>query len=142
MKLLQLIFLFTAVILISSCDKENNEINGSFELEVNESINLTDNNTNLQLKPESIQDSRCPSDAVCIRAGSAIVKLRVTENSGTAVETELCIGECGPRFNHQDTSIVSIRNTRLSVILENVNTYPSTENSKVTKKALIKLQKL
>lgn len=83
MKLLQLIFLFTAVILISSCDKENNEINGSFELEVNESINLTDNNTNLQLKPESIQDSRCPSDAV-----------------------------------------------------------PSTENSKVTKKALIKLQKL
>lgn len=142
MKALHLILLLTIIILLSSCDKENNEINGSFELEVNESIKLTDNTTNLQLKLESIQDSRCPSDAVCIRAGNAIVKLRVTESSGSAVETELCLGECGTTFNRQDTSIVSIRNTRISIILENVNPYPSTGNSKVSKKALFKLQKL
>ncbi len=142
MKALHLILLFTIIILLSSCDKENNEINGSFGLEVNESINLTDNTTNLQLKLVSIQDSRCPSDAVCIRAGNAIVKLRVTESSGSAVETELCLGECGTTFNRQDTSIVSIRNTRISIILENVNPYPSTGNSKVSKKALFKLQKL
>lgn len=142
MKALHLILLLTIIILLSSCDKENNEINGSFELEVNESIKLTDNTTNLQLKLVSIQDSRCPSDAVCIRAGNAIVKLRVTESSGSAVETELCLGECGTTFNRQDTSIVSIRNTRISIILENVNPYPSTGNSKVSKKALFKLQKL
>lgn len=142
MKALHLILLLTIIILLSSCDKENNEINGSFEIEVNESINLTDNTTNLQLKLVSIQDSRCPSDAVCIRAGNAIVKLRVTESSGSAVETELCLGECGTTFNRQDTSIVSIRNTRISIILENVNPYPSTGNSKVSKKALFKLQKL
>lgn len=142
MKALHLILLLTIIILLSSCDKENNEINGSFELEVNESIKLTDNTTNLQLKLVSIQDSRCPFDAVCIRAGNAIVKLRVTESSGSAVETELCLGECGTTFNRQDTSIVSIRNTRISIILENVNPYPSTGNSKVSKKALFKLQKL
>ena len=142
MKTLNHILLFIAIIVLSSCDKDKSQINDSFELDINESINLTDNNVNLQLKLESIQDNRCPSDAACIRAGNAIIKLKFTENSGTAVERELCIGECGTKFNRQDTTILNIRNTRFSVILEGVNPYPSTGNSNVSKKALITLQKL
>lgn len=142
MKTLHLTFLFTVIILLSSCDKETYKINGSFELEENQSINISDKYTNLQLKLESIQDYRCPADAACIRAGNATVRLRITESSGTALVSELCIGECRTKFNRQDTSIVNIGNTRISVILENVNPYPNTGNSNVTKNAFIKLQKL
>ena len=49
------------------------------------------NNNGLSITLQSVNDSRCPINALCISAGNARVKLRMSDNSGAEVFSELCI---------------------------------------------------
>lgn len=140
MKKISLCILCLTGILFTSCDKDNTTFEGPFELKVNESINLPGNNAGMQLKVESINDARCPYNAFCISAGNAIVKIKMTDNSGAFADSELCIGSCGTKINHQDTTTIKINNISYSVILGKVNPYPEAGKKQV-KTALISLKK-
>jgi len=140
MKKISLSILCLTGILFASCDKDNTTFQGPFELKVNESIILPGNNAGMQLKVESINDSRCPSNAFCVSAGNAIVKIKMTDNSGTFAESELCLGACGAKINRQDTTTIKINNIRYSVILEKVIPDPVAGKIQI-KSAIIALKK-
>ena len=75
------IYLFLALIVISfiSCEKEIDPDSFSFGLEndfkINGEYHSVDNS--LKFKITEINDSRCPSDVVCIWAGKTDVKIEV-----------------------------------------------------------------
>lgn len=74
-------YLFLALIAISfiSCDKESVSDSFGFGLEndfkINGEYHSIDNSLNFSIT--EINDSRCPSDVVCIWAGKADVKIKV-----------------------------------------------------------------
>ena len=75
------IYFFLALIVISfiSCEKETDPDSFSFGLEndfkINGEYHSADNS--LKFKITEINDSRCPSDVVCIWAGKTDVKIEV-----------------------------------------------------------------
>ena len=78
MKRLLLIPVFV-LFLFSACNDE--EIPNAFEIGLEQDfqhgeINLSDNNT-LKFLITEINDSRCPSDVVCVWAGKADVKIEI-----------------------------------------------------------------
>ena len=122
-------------LLSTSCDKDPIQFDSPFELGINESINLPGNGTIITLK--SINDSRCPANAYCIRAGNALVKLRMTDNSGEEVFGELCIGFCDTKMQEEDSIVIRLNKTSYTVILKSVSPYPGTESTPDKKASLL-----
>lgn len=48
------------------------------QLKLNQDVEVDDRGTRVRLRMTSINDSRCPSDVVCIRAGEATAVITVT----------------------------------------------------------------
>lgn len=120
--LLTLVFL--TGLLISSCEKYYIEFNSPFELKENESIVLQGNNNGLSITLQSVNDSRCPVSAVCISAGNARVKIRMSDNSEAETFAELCIGYCDNSNNSEDSEIIRLNNISYTIILKEVSPYP------------------
>lgn len=70
-------FLFFAAIMLFSCSKEDEpnpiQIEKSFQI----GDQYSSENNSLKFKVTAIQESRCPSDVVCVWEGEAIVKVDV-----------------------------------------------------------------
>lgn len=86
----------------------------------------------------SIQDSRCPADAMCTRNGSVQVEF-VLEKEGTRQMGKLCLGECGQESNSTDTTAVQLGDHTYHVVLKEVRPYPGTSASDTKPEALIQL---
>jgi len=127
-------------LLFSSCEKDSIEFDSPFELKENESIVLQGNNNGLTLTLQSVNDSRCPINALCISAGNARVKLRMSDNSGAETFAELCLGVCETRNNTEDSALFQLNNVSYIVILKEVNPYPEA-GKKQNKKALLIIRK-
>ncbi len=80
-----------------------------------------------------VEDSRCPEDVQCIRAGEAIVTLQ-TSSVSTINESQIikmCLGDCimlYPKggFREADTARFSLDGNKYRLILTEVNPYPNT----------------
>lgn len=127
-------------LLISSCEKDSIEFDSPFELKENESIVLQGNNNGLSITLQSVNDSRCPINALCISAGNARVKLRMSDNSGAESFAELCIGFCGTSNNTEDSATIRLNNISYTVVLKEVNPFPEL-GKKQDKKALLIIRK-
>ncbi|WP_373515313.1 hypothetical protein [Persicitalea sp.] len=94
-----------------------------------------------------IEDSRCPEDVQCIRAGEAIVTLQ-TRGAPTVNESQIvkmCLGDCiglypKGRFREADTANISLDGTKYRLILTEVNPYPNTTKPVQKKDYNIKLK--
>ncbi len=144
-KLILLVFALSAVVLQQcSDDAEPYTLDRQFRVKQEEAvtINLPDGILFLDVFAISISDSRCPSNASCVRFGEAEVKLSVTGLEEVAKVVDLCIGDC-PQHNQgfieSDTAQVTIDNIDYSVILIDVEPYPTTTNQSIPKEALIKI---
>lgn len=122
-KYLLALFCFTGL-LISSCEKDSIEFDNPFELMENESIVLQGNNNGLKITLQSVNDSRCPINAFCVSAGNARIKLKMSDNSGAEVFSELCIGFCDTKNNAEDSSIFRLNNASYIVVIKAVSPYP------------------
>lgn len=129
-----------AGLLISSCEKNSIEFDNPFELKENESIVLQGNNNGLSITLQSVNDSRCPINALCISAGNARVKLRMSDNSGAETFAELCLGFCDTGNNAEDSAIIRLNNISYTVVLKEVNPYPEA-GKKQNKKVLLIIRK-
>ena len=138
-KYLLVLVCFTGL-LISSCEKDSIQFDSPFELKETESIVLQGNNNGLTLTLQSVNDSRCPINALCISAGNARVKLRMSDNSGAETFAELCLGVCETRNNTEDSALFQLNNVSYIVILKEVNPYPEA-GKKQNKKALLIIRK-
>ena len=88
----------------------------------------------------SIQDSRCPANALCIRYGSANVDFTL-EKDGSQQMGSLCLGECGKGLKSADTTTVQLAGSPYRVVLSEVRPYPGTGTSDTKPEAVIQLLK-
>lgn len=138
-KYLLALICFTGL-LISSCEKDSIEFDTPFELDENESIVLQGNNNGLKITLQSVNDSRCPVNALCISAGNARVKLKMSDNSGAESLAELCIGFCDTGNNAEDSTIIRLNNTSYTIVLKEVSPFPEL-GKKQKKKVLLIIRK-
>ncbi len=125
------------VLAIFSCKSDSIEAKISDKtLRYKDVVNLTGGS----LTFADIQDSRCPEDVQCIRAGEAIVTLhtRAVPTVNESQILKMCLGECidlypKGRFREVDTANISLDGTKYRLILTEVNPYPNT--TKPTKKS-------
>jgi len=127
-------------LLISSCEKDSIEFDSPFEMKENESIVLQGNNNGLKITLQSVNDSRCPVNALCISAGNARVKLRMSDNSGAETFAELCLGFCDDLNRTEDSKIIRLNNISYTVVLKEVSPFPEL-GKKQDKKALLIIRK-
>jgi len=76
-----LIYIFALMLLFTSCNKENDSVPEIFRLGTEEDFSLGDENhsddNQLKFRITEINDSRCPSDVVCVWEGMVVVKITV-----------------------------------------------------------------
>ena len=83
----------------------------------------------IKLSFDEVADSRCPSNAQCIRAAEVVVDLNVNVQQ----KVKMCLGECQfvqpdrkKGFVTQDSLDVTINSKKYLFILKQVNPYPTT----------------
>ena len=136
---------FVLFLSLLACSKDS--MNGSgvayfdiiFELSNGKTVKVINDSKELSISMISVNDSRCPINANCVTAGNAIVKLRLSDNSGSEVFTELCLGQC--ETSGSDTKQIILNNISYSLSLRKVEPYPII-NSSQEKKALLLIRKL
>lgn len=94
-----------------------------------------------------IEDSRCPEDVQCVRAGEAIVTLQTRAGSKISeIQTiKMCLGDCfalNPKtgFREADTACIELDGTKYRLTLTEVNPYPNTTKAVEKKEYEIKLK--
>ncbi len=121
------------VLSLFACKKESVlKLNNEFSLKKGETVSLKDGKSYINLKLLEINDSRCPKDVVCVRAGEAIVKFDMEINNKKYTNKELCI-QCDSQL--PITSNITIDNYNIS--LTAVNPYPESSNNRVEKSAIM-----
>jgi hypothetical protein len=121
------------VLSLFACEKEKVfKLNNEFSIKKGETVTLKDGKSVINLKLIAINDSRCPKDVVCVRAGEAIVKFDIDINNKKYTNNELCI-QCDSQF--PIPSNITIDNYNISLMA--VNPYPESSNSMVEKSAIM-----
>ena len=138
-KYLLVLVCFTGL-LISSCEKDSIQFDSPFELKETESIVLQGNNDGLTITLQVVNDSRCPINALCISAGKAQIRLKLSDNSGAEKFTELCLGFCDSKNNTEDAAVIHLNNVSYTVVLKEVSPYPELGKNQ-DKKALLIVKK-
>lgn len=140
----QLAITAAVCLLLFSCKSDSIDVKLSDKtLKYQDVVNLTGGS----LTFADIEDSRCPEDVQCIRAGEAIVTLQ-TRAVPTINETQIvkmCLGDCislYPKggFREADTANISLDGTKYRLILTEVNPYPNTTKPIQKKDYNIKLK--
>lgn len=137
----------TLVLLLSllACSKDSMNGTGEayfdipFELRIGRTVIFTKDSKELTISMISVIDSRCPINANCITAGNATVKLRLSNNSGSEVFTELCLGQCETLGS--DTKQITLSNINYSITMKKVEPYPKINDSR-EKKVLFSVSKI
>jgi len=136
--------IFGALILIfSGCTIDNLDgieanVREDFTIGAGEKINLHATETNLIVETVAISESRCPSDVVCITAGSYGADLKISDNQDS-VMISLCNGDCGGKFTAIDTVSFTLQSHNYKIILKNLLPYPSTSNQDEKKMLVLEI---
>lgn len=124
-------FIFAAILslflLVVACSKTNRTItltgSGKTEnLKPGEETSFGDEKDSIKLRFESLNDSRCPKDANCVRAGDAITEVSIEALGQQKQNFTLSIGESS-NFK-PDTIELKIREKPYRIVLEEVLPYP------------------
>ncbi|GAB3553347.1 hypothetical protein [Spirosoma fluminis] len=94
----------------------------------------------VSVQVDTIQDSRCPANAICIRAGNADVSFTLTDGTNRQ-SGSLCLGECKPGPKDKDSTTVQLGTDRYLVLLSEVRPYPGTDPANTRQEAVIKVKK-
>ncbi|MBK0383862.1 hypothetical protein I5M32_12915 [Pedobacter sp. SD-b] len=96
-----------------------------------------DANNGLKITVDQINDSRCPENATCIRAGEAAVKITIYDAKENSATFDLYFG--GKSNFKPDTANFSINQSKFKAILYDVNPHPKTGELQDKAKAKITL---
>ncbi|MCF3111578.1 hypothetical protein LL912_22520 [Niabella sp. CC-SYL272] len=96
---------------------------------------------NITIAVSRIQESRCPMNARCIRAGEAIADLTISDEKSSAA-VSLCTGtDCGMQKKEaQATAILSTHQYQLSLV--DILPNPTKTLEKGTQKVLFSIRKI
>lgn len=140
-KNLSIISLFFCFVTIGCANKEitaSKKLGETFQLKANELVNLSDNSSLITVKLINIQDSRCPKNVQCIRAGEAIVVLDLQIGTEKFKDLKVCIG-CEKEIGITESTEIKAKIKTYILKLNSVNPYPqSTGLSSPTATLVIK----
>jgi hypothetical protein len=118
-----LFFFFANVGCTSKDDAISKKLGDSFQLKASESVNFSDNGNTITAKLINIQDSRCPANVQCIRAGEAIVILDLKIGDEQFNGLQVCIG-CEKPMNITETTTIKAKTKTYTIKLISVNPFP------------------
>ncbi len=101
-------------------------------------LNQNGGNADLMVETKDIQESRCPSDVICVWAGFATASLKLSHNGATG-DLDLCLGSCAEKYNVQDTGFISLDNVNYGVILKEIAPFPTSQNGNEPKTAVVEV---
>lgn len=135
------VFVFLTVL---GCKTENlNAVEQNLGTDFNLKISQQTQVDGIKLSFDEVADSRCPSNAQCIRAGEVVVDL----NLNTQQKIKMCLGECQlvqpdrkKGFVVQDSLEVSVNSQKYLFILRQVNPYPTTTTVNAKENYEVKMQ--
>ncbi|MFC5408144.1 hypothetical protein ACFPMF_02395 [Larkinella bovis] len=124
-------------LLAVGCEKDNkvapSEQNQPVTVKINQSARVKQNVT---LNVDTISDSRCPMNAVCVWYGNAQVKFTL-KNETQSQSGELCLGQCGQQLKNRDTVTLQLGTERYEVTLSDVQPFPGSKPDGTPKEAII-----
>ncbi len=107
----------------------------------NESKNFIFDEKNIQITTLDVQESRCPENANCIRAGEVIVTFDIEIEKQLFEDQKLCIGcQEEQSFEIGQSSIFEYEGTDYTLELSSVLPYPHTDNVNKAKSIVFKMQ--
>src|SRR5690606_26231971 len=127
-------FIFATVLslflMFVACSKNNRTViltnSGKTEmLKPGDVISFGEEHDLIKIRFESLNDSRCPTNVNCVRAGDAIANLTIEDIDQQKQNLTLTIGESSD-FK-ADTIDISIKEKPYRIILENVLPYPESD---------------
>jgi hypothetical protein len=121
--LISLFFLFTNAGCTNKQDEVSKKLGDTFQLKANESTNFNDNGNMIIAKLINIQDSRCPINVQCIRAGEAIVILDLQIGDEQFKGLKVCIG-CEKEMKITESTIIKAKTKTYTLKLNSVDPYP------------------
>jgi hypothetical protein len=121
--IISLFFLFANVGCTNKEDMASKKLGDTFQLKASESISFSDNSNAISVKLITIQDSRCPKDVQCIRAGEAIVILDLQIGDEQFKGLKVCIG-CEKERAITDSTELKAKSKTYTLKLNSVDPYP------------------
>lgn len=121
--IIALFFLFTNAGCTNKQDEVSKKLGDTIKLKANESANFSDNSNSITVKLINIQDSRCPKDVQCIRAGEAIVVLDLKIGEEQFNGLKVCIG-CEKQMAIMESIEVKAKTKTYTLQLSSVDPYP------------------
>lgn len=101
------------------------KLGDTIQLKATESVNLNDNGSVVNLKLMNIQESRCPANATCIRAGEVIVILDLQIGNENFNGLKVCIG-CEKVLSMSETLQIKAKTKNYTLRLNSVDPFPQT----------------
>jgi hypothetical protein len=120
---ISLFFFFANVGCTSKEDTTSKKLGDSFQLKASESVSFSDNGNTITAKLINIQDSRCPKNVQCIRAGEAIVMLDLKIGDEQFNGLKVCIG-CEKEMNITESTVIKAKSKTYTLKLNSVDPYP------------------
>ncbi|MFD2514357.1 hypothetical protein ACFSRY_10805 [Pontibacter locisalis] len=137
------------VLLLWQCnDKDiephNKQVNfgETFTFKQGEEVVIVGEGEDLLLQLYSINDSRCPTDAICVWLGNATVILKASNTQEKEKELQMCIGDCRPepaRTKHILSAIVG--GVDYKITLKEVSPYPALKESNQVKQVKLVVER-
>ena len=109
-------------------DAERQALNGGISLKEDFSLKIKQQAQidGFRLSFDSVADSRCPANALCIRAGEVVVDLAINDTQ----KITMCLGDCHQvqpskyrGMVSQDSLEVSVQNQKYLFVLKQVSPY-------------------
>lgn len=122
--IISLFFLFSNVGCTNKEDIVSQKLGDTFQLKAGDSVSFSDNSNAINAKLINIQDSRCPKDVQCIRAGEAIVILDLRIDDELFKGLKVCIG-CEKEIDATDTKEIKTKSKTYALKLKSVDPYPT-----------------
>jgi uncharacterized membrane protein len=124
------------VLSLFSCEKENNiKPNQAFSIENQSKKSFTFDARKMSLEVLSIEDSRCPENVQCVRAGEAIVTFNFTIGD-THITNQILCNKCEPPLVHPQ----EIKIGDYTIKLLDVTPYPNTNNTVKSNSAVFEIR--
>lgn len=133
-------FLIVGTTLFSSCKSSDSQPTDLVSIGLHQSARLA---SEVIVRVDSIQDSRCPTGATCIWAGQAKVKMLLAKGADSST-VRLILGaslQTDPT-KRADSTNVTLSNQTYKVILRDVYPYPTISNLAQPQAAVVQVTKL
>ncbi|MVM28936.1 hypothetical protein GO755_02745 [Spirosoma sp. HMF4905] len=133
-------FLIVGATLFSSCKSSDSQPTDLVSVGLHQSARLA---SEVVVRVDSIQDSRCPTGATCVWAGQAKVKMLLSKDKdSTAVSLILGPSLKADSTKRIDSTNVTLSNQAYKVILRDVYPYPTVSTQGQPQAAVVQVTKI